>query len=502
MQSLKEIFEPEFIGMNNRDSAEVLGPGFLALAQGCLLGTGEIINGPGTDMIFDLLSDNKILGGISTNSEIYVACNEPGDSLAFIYRFTDDGEPVVVSGANLTADKKVEFVNAGTAVYVMNGTDAMGKLVGDVYTTVAGAPVANFGAWLNNRLYALTTASRLWYSNANDPDTFGGSDYIDIFPSQKSPATALSTLGGVLVIGKQDNIITFNGFTTDDFTVKSLTEAMPNYGITSHRSVVNTGDDLYFMSFAGDVPHIRSLVRTSFDKLNFGGTISGVMEGTLKNVNKARLSEVAGGFDGRYMWWSMPSTVSLTNDIVICKDTFRREADQGWTIHDEMNASVFLRSEVEGNDELYFGTDDDSKVYKINKTTSIRDNDDINFEVRSRAYRPAGWKKSKFKYLYVTTGANTDATIQVDGSPDGYTFEDQGSLNPSIAISTFPITFPSALGETSDKKNRIDLKGNTNAYSYQYKITKSTDYTPGTDPNIVIKEWSTLFYPRGLRDAK
>ena len=79
MQSLREIFEPEFLGMNNRDSAEQLGHGFLALAQGCLLGTGEIINGPGTSNSFDLLSGNKILGGISTNTETYVACNEPGD---------------------------------------------------------------------------------------------------------------------------------------------------------------------------------------------------------------------------------------------------------------------------------------------------------------------------------------------------------------------------------------------------------------------------------------
>lgn len=502
MQTVKEIFEPQFLGMNNRDSAEALDKGFLALAQGCLLGTGEIINGPGTSKSFDLLTGNKILGGIATSSETYVASNEPGDTIAMIYRDNGDGEPIAVAGANLTADEKVEFVNAGSAVYVMNGTDAMGKLVGATYTTVSGAPIGSFGAWLNNRLYVLTTASRLWYSDANDPETFGESAYIDIAPSPRNPATALGTLGGVLVIGKQDNIITFNGFTTDDFTVKSLTETMPNYGIISHRSVVNTGDDLYFLSFAGDTPHIRSLVRTSFDKLNYGGTISGVMEGTMKNLNNAKLDQVAGGFDGRYAWWALPSTVSETNDIVICKDTFRRKPEEGWTIHDEMNASVFFRSEIDGSDELFFGVDDDSKVYKIEKDTSIRDNADINFEVRSRGYRPAGWRKSKFKYLYLTTGSNTETTVQIDGSPNGYTFEDQGSIDPSVSISTFPATFPFTLGTTSDKKIRVDLKGNTNAYSYQYKITKSDDYTPGIDPNIVIKEWSTLYRPRGLRDAK
>lgn len=514
MQKLKEIPELVFKGMNDREKPESLSEGYLALIKNGLIGDQQIKKGPGTVTLFNIGTSKRILGGIATSTEIYVALNEPGDSLAFIYRYTGSGNPVVVSSANLTADRMVDFVDTGDAVYVLNGTDPTGKLVGSTYTQPVGMPIGSFGKWYNNRLYILTTAGVLHYSDANAPETFGGSSNIEIFPSQNSPATGISSVGGVLVIGKRDNIITFNGFTEDDFTVKSLNEALPNYGVTSHRSMVNTGDDLYFMSFAGDVPHIRSLKRTSFDKLNYGGIISGAIEGTMRNVNKNRLERVAGGFDGRYIWWSLPQNTSIDNDLVICKDTFMRDPDDGWTVHDTIRASVWFRSTITGDDRLYYGSDDArSKVYSINDAVSSRDEGEFDFEVKSRAYRPKTYRKSKFKYVYITTGDDNNSGITVEGSPDGFTFEEQDIISPDVASSVFPMTFPFFLGSSSQKKSRVNLGGNTNAYTYQLRFTESSGsgnaqvfpftfpFTFGTDSKISIKEWSVMQYARGLRDA-
>lgn len=515
MQKLKEIPELIFRGMNDREKPEYLKEGYLAKARNCLLGDNQIEKGPGNTRLFNIPTDKKILGGIATDSEIYIAANEPGDTLAFIYRYTGSGNPIVVSGANLTADTKVEFIDAENAVYVLNGTDATGKLVGDTYTQPAGMQIGSFGEWYNNRFYILTTDSVLYYSEADDPEDFdSGDNNINIFQSQRGVSTGIKSIGGVLVIGKRDNIITFNGFTEDDFTAKKLTETLPNYGVTSNRSMVNTGDDLYFMSFAGDVPHIRSLVRTSFDKLNFGGTVSGAIEGTMRNLNKNRLDQVAGGFDGRYMWWSVPYKTSSTNDLVICKDTFEREADDGWTIHDSINASVFFRSTITGNDRLYFGDEAETKVYEINHNISARESGTYDFIAESRKYRPYNHRKSKFKYVYLSTDSDTTASINVGGSPEGFTYETQATVDPDPDSSVFPMTFPFKLGTSLDKERRINLSGNTNAYTYQLKYTETSNETSistfplvfpfafGLSTELILKEWSVMYYPRGLRDAR
>ncbi len=519
MQKIRETAELFFKGMNNRDKSEFLKEGYLEKCQNCLLGDNQIEKGPGSVRLFSLGTNKKILGAISTPSEIYFAANEPGDTLTFIYRYSGSGTPVAVSGANLTVNLNVEFVDTGSAVYVFNGTDTVGKLVGSTYTAMAGMPKGNWANWINNRLYILTAASRLYYSDANAPETHGGSSYIDIFPDSNSPSTGISSIGGLLMVGKRDNIISFSGFTEDDFTVKKLTEQLPNYGITSHRSIINTGDDLYFMSFAGDVPHIRSLTKTINDKLNYGGTISGAIEGTMKTLNKDRLNQVCGGFDGRFMWWSCPSGTSTTNDLTICKDTFKRDPDDGWTIHTNFNATVWLRSTITGDDRLYYGDNSQTQLLGLNKSVTLRDGVSIDFELISRKYRVQTFRKSKWKYVYVTTGESSEQDIVVSSSPDGFTYEEQAVISPSVTGSIFPMTFPFFLGSTAEKKERINLKGNTTAYSYQLKFGQQVRDTvdsavvvfPLTFPisfgsdtaseQLAVKEWSILHYPRGLRDT-
>lgn len=509
MQSLKRIPELNFVkGMNNTDKPEQVKEGQCVLAQNCLLGDNQIVKGPGAERLFNIGTSKKCLGAISTNSEMYAAFNESGDSLAFIYRYTGSGNPVAVSSANLTASTDVEFVDAGTGVYVMNGTDATGKLVGSTYTTPAGMPIGKYGAWVNNRLYILTAGSRLYYSNANDPDTFGASDYIDIIPRYKSVGTGLGVVGGVLVIGKRDNMVTFNGFTADDFTVKSLAEDLPNYGCTSHRSMVNIGDDLLFMSFAGQVPHIRSLKRTSFDKRNYGGVISKDIEGTMKNINQLRLDQVAGGFDGRYAWWAVCDGTATENNMLLCYDTH----DEGWTVHKDHQASVFFRSTLVGGDRLYYGRSDaSSKVCYLSTALSSIDGETIPFKFVSRSYRPQTSRKSKFKYLYVTTGSSTNVDIVVSGSPDGYTFEEQDTISPNVSGSVFPMTFPFNFGISETKPNRVNLKVGP-SYSYQIQFEEESAGTSltfpftfpiqfGQDTDVIIKEYELMYYMRGLRDA-
>lgn len=511
MQNVRSIPETTFIGMNNKDKIEELKPGYVRLARNCLMGDNQIRKGPGTAVLFNIGTNKVCLGGIATRDEIYAVFNEPGNTLAFIYRYTGSGNPVVVSGANLTANTNVEFVDTGSGVYVLNGVNATGKLVGATYTTPAGIPIGKYGAWYNDRFYITgntTNKYRLYYSGLNTPDTFGGSDYIEVFPSSRSINTGLASIGGVLVVGKEDSVITFDGFTEDDFTAKQLTEQFPNYGVVSHRSFVNVGDDLLWMSMAAGVPHIRSLKKTSFDKLNYGGVISEDIEGTMKRVDKIRLDQTAGGFDGRYAWWSVPYETSATNNLLLCYDTLSK----GWTIHINHNANVFFRSDITGSDRLYYGSSTSlSKVYEVNEEIGSIDTDIIPFRVESRSYRSGVSRKSKWKYTYVKTGSNTDSDIEVSASPDGFTEELQEIISPVVSTSTFPVTFPFQFGASVDRINRVNLKlqpahtfqlvfeeesiGTTNSFPLTFPITF------GADTDLIIKEWDIKYFERGLRDS-
>lgn len=489
MQSLSNTPELNFIGMNNREKPEFLKSGYVEKALNCILGDGEIRKGPGTVEALSIGPTKSCLGAISTDSEVYAAFNNAESTLAIIYRWTGSGSATPI--ASMTASTQINFVDAGTAVYALNGVDSVKKIVGSTVTTPASIPVAKYGYWLNNRLYLAGVTgneSRLYYSDANDPDTFGGSSNIDIFKQQRSEINSLGGLAGLLMVGKKDNIISFNGFTSDDFTVKALTEQLPNTGIASQRSIVNVGNDLLYLSFSGDVPHIRSLKRTTFGDINDGGIISSDIEATMKTINKDQISKVAGGFDGRFCWWSIPTGSSTENDLTICYDT----TSKGWTIHNDMDASVYFRSSVSGEDRFYFGANAESKLYYMDRDRADRANNETTMEIISRVYRPSVSKKNKFKYLYTVTGESTQQPITVEASPDGFTFTEQDELTPSVSSSNFTITFPFQFGNSSDKRHRTNL-ATVQAYSYQLKFTETSTQ------QVVIKEWDLYHYSRGLR---
>lgn len=491
-QNLKNIPEVSFIGMNNRDKPELLKKGYVQKALNCILGDGQIVKGPGTVEAFDISGvQSGCLGAISTDAEVYFAANNAEDTLAIIYRWTGSGAPTPV--ASMTASLPIEFVDAGTAVYALNGTNAVIKLDGATATTPAGIPIGKYGYWINNRLYisgVTSFPSRLYFSGANTPDTFGGSDYLDVFPSQRGDITGLGSLAGLLMVGKKNNWVSFNGYTVDDFTAKQLVEQQPNIGLISQRSIVNTGNDMYYLSFLGDVPHIRSLKQTSFGDINDGGVISNDIEGTMKTINKSMIHLAVGGYDGRFLWYAIPTGSSTFNDLVICLDT----VSEGWTIHDSMDVAVFFRSSVSGQDRLYYGDSQVSKAYYLDRTRADRANNALSMEVISRKYRPAVSQKSKYKYLYTMTGADTQGDITISASPDGFTYEEQDVLSPSVSGSSFPITFPFQFGESDDMRNRTDL-AIKQSYSCELKFTETSTQ------QAIISEWDLYYYTRGLRST-
>lgn len=495
--------------MDNKHKPEFLKEGYCVLAQNCLLGEEVIRKGPGYTSLFNIGNNSPYLGGTSTSTRIYASFNNADNSKAFTYTTTGSVNPVVVAGSDATASTDVEYVDTGTAVYRLNGVDATGKLVDLTFTTPAGLPIGKYGFWYNNRLYIAGNSNypyRLYFSNVNAPDTFSPLDYIDIAPDSRDPITGLNSDGGVLLIGKQNRLMAFDGYTVDDFTVKSVAEQFPNYGVTSHRSMINVGDDCYFMSFAGDIPHIRSVKRTSYDKFNYGGVISDEIEGTMKMLNKERLNKVAAGFDGRHCWWAVPYLTSTTNNYVICYDIVTK----GWTVHTDWNASGWFRSTLVGGDRLYFGASNaTSKVYQVALEATSKDGNAIDFQFISRAYRPQVSRKTKWKYMRIVTGDDTNTSINIYYSPDGFSYQLVQQYSPAVSAGVFPITFPFQFGESQRKTERINLIGDP-CYTYQLKFTESSSGSSnlfpltfpisfGSNTTLSISEYDLMYQPKPIR---
>ena len=103
--------------------------------------------------------------------------------------------------------------------------------------------------------------------------------------------------------------------------------------------------------------------------------------------------------------------------------------------------------------------------------------------------------KNKWKYLWTVGETVGNVNVEVDVSPDGFTFESQGNLNLQGTGSTFPFTFPFQLGATSIVNQRFDLAFEPK-YNMQVRFTKND-----TDARAIIREYSLLFYQKGLRDT-
>lgn len=84
------------------------------------------------------------------------------------------------TGANITVQSRMNFVNVNDVVYCMNGTDGYGKLSGTTYTVADANFKPTFAQYFANCMWVAgfsgTDSNKLKKSVSNDPDTFTGGD--------------------------------------------------------------------------------------------------------------------------------------------------------------------------------------------------------------------------------------------------------------------------------------------------------------------------------------
>ena len=248
------------------------------------------------------------------------------------------------------------------------------------------------------------------------------------------------------------------------------------------------------MSFVGGDPEFRSVNRTRYGTLVEGGTISDSIRGSMKGLENTQLDEEEAEFDGRHVYFAVPTSGSTSNDRIFIYDV----VDKGWVWWTGLFVGVFTKMDFTGEMRIYFGESrGDGKFYIMDDSDS--DNGAaIDFYVETRRYggdKPE--RNKKWKYLYVTADKLGNYDLVIEQSPDGFTFEPLGTVNLNPSGTTFPITFDDApLGVSDTRRKRIDFAKRT---SYYVTVRFSNR---NADQPIKLRHWELLYKERALRDAK
>ena len=505
-QKLQRITENNFLlGYNDKDKPENLRTSkgvYMADIKNGFIEENKLIKRDGSSTIGNAPVSKAILGQqrhepSGGTKYILRARNNAGDTNAVIESWSGSGNWIALtSGSSQTASLNHEFIMAENATYIFNGTDTVGKTTnGTSMSTVAAIPIGLTARWWHNFFFVVGVTgnrSRLYFSDVNEPETYDAvNGFIDINTDDNENIIGLGILRDQLFIFKNSSIFSLTGFGTADFTLSNLDDFGSGIGTISARSIIETGSDLYFLTYYGDVPHFKSIQFTVEGAFVDRGIITDAITGTMKRFVVARLNQTAGVFDGRRVWWTV-CTSGTTNNEVLIFDSFTR----GWTRHTGLNASVIHLSTITGSPVIYFGSSTaNGKSYQIDSSTSD-DGSAIDFVIDTPFYDPQPGYKERYKYLYLNADVASAVNIDVDQSKDGFTFSDLAT----VALTGLGAAFGTAIfgthkfGAATIIRDRIFGGGLANFMQYRFANNTTTDA-------VIIRGWDIFYQVKSLRNA-
>ncbi len=316
-----------------------------------------------------------VLNKANGNTYLYRVLNGAADTSKFQYSTNGSTWVDVTSGGSLRTDATWHMVQANDFIYAVNGIDTPRKLDGITASTVVAIPNGVAIEWWKNYLWVLgvsATPDRLYFSNANDPETFGGSSFVNVNLGDGSPGIGLKGHPGQtgrLYIGKSRSVWYLTGTSSSDFAIAPLTY---EHGVASHESMVQVKNDVWCIDQEGNV---RGLYRTTQDQ-PFSALRSEQIQSTISGLNKSALNMSSAIFFNNYALFFVPYGVDSYNSLVLCWDTQANTdntgvAHGGWTKFTGWNIAgaivwnltqpqLFLHDARTGNGQTYqwTGTND------------------------------------------------------------------------------------------------------------------------------------------------
>lgn len=395
----------------------------------------------------------------------------------------------------------------GTVVVTISSNNTYGPVTGiTVLKPGSGYSVANGIATVGGSGSGLTI-------DIDSVDTTTVSNYVDVNAGDSDKITGLSMIQDELLVFKRNTIWSVAGWAADSFSSTSLTSSNLNarifgYGAVNNNSIVSVGNDVYYLSMLGNVPVIRSLKKTINAVTLAGGVISDAISGTMDDITLSALDKVVSVYDGRYIYWAIPTASSITNNKIIALDTWKISSKKGiypFTTLVGKNASYFTNSTISGGNSTVFFTDAAStgKVFKFDTSVYSDNETGISIDVISRGYMGHPSRKTHWKYLYIKHDQGVDSTLHIKSKFDSATdFTEQYGRdgNPIDLNGNSPGLGPtgaftlgvSVLGGATIGYNRIN-------FAQQVGRIFQLEFAESSANPVTIYEYTLMGNVKGLR---
>jgi hypothetical protein len=344
--------------------------------------------------------------------------------------------------------------------------------------------------------------------------TTTAANFIDINPGDGDEIMGLGILNDELFVFKRSTIWSITGFSGSTFSVSTVNSQNTNnrikgYGCIASGSIVSTGQDLYFLSFVGDVPHIRSLVKTSFATTIEGGAITSDITGTMSGLSKTSLGTCQGIYDGRYIKWAVATGGTALPDLIIELDTYSIAKSRGRTIYPfvkrgGLHPHFFIVSTISGTAKVYFADwlstspYTQGVVYLFDSTiySDLLVANQIPFQVITRAYMPDPARKCKYKYLYLRYDTGQISMLSINSIIDQGDAVNQAILDLNTGdgnrLDSFVLDTSTLGGGNSVALRRIDLSG-------MIGKTAQFNFFESSNAPLSLYDFETYYIPKPLR---
>lgn len=339
-------------------------------------------------------------------------------------KFQDSDDSItwtdVAGGGSLNTDNTWSLVQANDYIYGVNGTDTPIKYDGYTITTIGAIPQGTGLEWWKNFLWVIgnpTYKDRLYFSNVATPETFTGSDYINVNLGDTSNGVAVKGSAGStgrLYIGKQQSVWYLTGSGSASFVLSILTY---EHGVASQESMVEVGNSVWCMDNEGN---IRDLYRTLYDT-PFSGLASKDIQYTISSLNKAQLSKTTATTFNNFTMFFVPYGVNSYNSLVLVWDSLCNDNKGGWIKFTNWNIARAIIFPV-GNVQTLFLFDSRTNNGQCYQWTGTSDNGMAivaKYETKIYDFGYSSQEK-RFKYSYQFAPVQGNFTSRFYASIDRY----------------------------------------------------------------------------------
>ena len=410
--------------------------------------------------------------------------NDPG-FVAFGYNPDGGADALVVGhgtkiesyiGTGVFAERKTDFTSATDGIIIQAGEEGEGdvllvKFAGNNWfrfnssytaqdlgsTSGTGSdspPDSSVAVYFRGRVWILK-GSQLFYS-----DTFP-TDYSTAFdtasgwyrtPVGEEKALLALRDQGLIIVGSE-GIQGLNPSVTPVATDKP--ERLLDIGCVAGKSVVQVGDDVFFLAADG----IRALFRNIQDKVQLGTSfpVSYPIKEEIDSINWSYAHKAQAVFyENKYMIAVPTNSATENNKVLVYYPAF-----SAWSVFDGWNVGAWGKVKFNNDERLYFINNSDAEVYEV----FSGDNDSgqaINYRITSRRENLGSDLQEKTGgEVKVTVLATSDITLDVFAEFDEGGFNLLGQINLLGNALSFPLTFPVSFQEGSrvSKVFQIDSYG-------------------------------------------